>query len=157
MAYGAYMPKDQDVTSSSFTVASLVTLIAIIACLAILTIIFAINWNTIERNQLRKVPLKFTDAVVAAAAAAGNASLASYAAVPAPDSASAPACDAAPVFTTNRKFISPFGGPQTVLYVRLHPCAKLTSLINRDSDEVQKNLKWNENVIKMKLTSTSGY
>ena len=43
MAYGAYMPKDQDVTSTSFTVASLDTLIAILAGLAIFPIIFAFN------------------------------------------------------------------------------------------------------------------
>jgi len=43
MAYGAYMPKDQDVTSTSFTVASLDTLVAILAGLAIFPIIFAFN------------------------------------------------------------------------------------------------------------------
>jgi NSS family neurotransmitter:Na+ symporter len=43
MAYGAYMPKDQQVVSSSFTVASLDTLIAMLAGLAIFPIIFALN------------------------------------------------------------------------------------------------------------------
>ena len=43
MAYGAYMPKDQKVVSSSFTVASLDTLIAMLAGLAIFPIIFAFN------------------------------------------------------------------------------------------------------------------
>jgi len=43
MAYGAYMPKNQDITSTSFTVASLDTLIAILAGLAIFPIIFAFN------------------------------------------------------------------------------------------------------------------
>jgi NSS family neurotransmitter:Na+ symporter len=43
MAYGAYMPKDQQVVSSSFTVASLDTLIAMLAGLAIFPIIFAFN------------------------------------------------------------------------------------------------------------------
>ena len=43
MAYGAYMPKDQKVVSTSFTVASLDTLIAILAGLAIFPIIFAFN------------------------------------------------------------------------------------------------------------------
>ena len=43
MAYGAYMPKDQKVVSTSFTVASLDTLIAILAGLAIYPIIFAFN------------------------------------------------------------------------------------------------------------------
>ena len=43
MAYGAYMPKDQQVASSSFTVASLDTLIAMLAGLAIFPIIFAFN------------------------------------------------------------------------------------------------------------------
>jgi NSS family neurotransmitter:Na+ symporter len=43
MAYGAYMPKNQNVVNSSFTVASLDTLIAILAGLAIFPIIFAFN------------------------------------------------------------------------------------------------------------------
>jgi NSS family neurotransmitter:Na+ symporter len=43
MAYGAYMPKDQKVVSTSFTVASLDTLIAVLAGLAIFPIIFAFN------------------------------------------------------------------------------------------------------------------
>jgi NSS family neurotransmitter:Na+ symporter len=43
MAYGAYMPKDQKVVSTSFTVASLDTLIAILAGLAIFPIIYAFN------------------------------------------------------------------------------------------------------------------
>lgn len=43
MAYGAYMPKNQNVMNSSFTVASLDTLIAILAGLAIFPIIFAFN------------------------------------------------------------------------------------------------------------------
>ena len=43
IAYGAYMPKDQKVVSTSFTVASLDTLIAILAGLAIFPIIFAFN------------------------------------------------------------------------------------------------------------------
>ncbi len=43
MAYGAYMPKNQDITSTSFTVASLDTLVAILAGLAIFPIIFAFN------------------------------------------------------------------------------------------------------------------
>ena len=43
MAYGAYMPKDQQVVNSSFTVASLDTLIAMLAGLAIFPIIFAFN------------------------------------------------------------------------------------------------------------------
>ena len=43
MAYGAYMPKDQQVVGSSFTVASLDTLIAMLAGLAIFPIIFAFN------------------------------------------------------------------------------------------------------------------
>jgi NSS family neurotransmitter:Na+ symporter len=43
MAYGAYMPKDQKVVSTSFTVASLDTMIAILAGLAIFPIIFAFN------------------------------------------------------------------------------------------------------------------
>ncbi len=43
MAYGAYMPKDQKVVNTSFTVASLDTLIAILAGLAIFPIIFAFN------------------------------------------------------------------------------------------------------------------
>ena len=43
MAYGAYMPKDQNVTNTSFTVASLDTLVAILAGLAIFPIIFAFN------------------------------------------------------------------------------------------------------------------
>ena len=45
MAYGAYMPKDQQVVSSSFTVASLDTLIAMLAGLAIFPIIFAFILN----------------------------------------------------------------------------------------------------------------
>ena len=43
MAYGAYMPKDQKVINTSFTVGSLDTLIAILAGLAIFPIIFAFN------------------------------------------------------------------------------------------------------------------
>ena len=43
MAYGAYMPKDQKVVSTSFTVASLDTLVAMLAGLAIFPIIFAFN------------------------------------------------------------------------------------------------------------------
>ena len=43
MAYGAYMPKDQRVINTSFTVGSLDTLIAILAGLAIFPIIFAFN------------------------------------------------------------------------------------------------------------------
>jgi len=43
MAYGAYMPKEQKVFGTSFTVASLDTLIAILAGLAIFPIIFAFN------------------------------------------------------------------------------------------------------------------
>lgn len=43
MAYGAYMPKDQRVISTSFTVGSLDTLVAILAGLAIFPIIFAFN------------------------------------------------------------------------------------------------------------------
>ena len=43
MAYGAYMPKDQKVVNTSFTVASLDTLIAVMAGLAIFPIIFAFN------------------------------------------------------------------------------------------------------------------
>ena len=43
MAYGAYMPKNQNVVNSSFMVASLDTLIAILAGLAIFPIIFAFN------------------------------------------------------------------------------------------------------------------
>ena len=43
MAYGAYMPKEQKVVGTSFTVASLDTLIAILAGLAIFPIIFAFN------------------------------------------------------------------------------------------------------------------
>ena len=43
MAYGAYMPKDQKVVSTSFTVASLDSLVAILAGLAIFPIIFAFN------------------------------------------------------------------------------------------------------------------
>lgn len=43
MAYGAYMPKNQNVMNSSFAVASLDTLIAILAGLAIFPIIFAFN------------------------------------------------------------------------------------------------------------------
>jgi len=43
MAYGAYMPKEQKVVGTSFTVASLDTLIAILAGLAIFPIIFAFD------------------------------------------------------------------------------------------------------------------
>ena len=43
MAYGAYMPKDQKVVPTSFTVASLDTLVAVLAGLAIFPIIFAFN------------------------------------------------------------------------------------------------------------------
>ncbi|MDA9814991.1 sodium-dependent transporter [Gammaproteobacteria bacterium] len=43
MAYGAYMPKEQKVVGTSFTVSSLDTLIAILAGLAIFPIIFAFN------------------------------------------------------------------------------------------------------------------
>ena len=43
MAYGAYMPKDQKVINTSFTVGSLDTLIAMLAGLAIFPIIFAFN------------------------------------------------------------------------------------------------------------------
>lgn len=43
MAYGAYMPKDQKVVPTSFTVASLDTLVAMLAGLAIFPIIFAFN------------------------------------------------------------------------------------------------------------------
>jgi neurotransmitter:Na+ symporter, NSS family len=43
MDYGAYMPKEQKVVGTSFTVASLDTLIAILAGLAIFPIIFAFN------------------------------------------------------------------------------------------------------------------
>ena len=43
MAYGAYMPKDQRVINTSFTVGSLDTLVAILAGLAIFPIIFAFN------------------------------------------------------------------------------------------------------------------
>ena len=43
MAYGAYMPKDQKVVPTSFTVASLDTLVALLAGLAIFPIIFAFN------------------------------------------------------------------------------------------------------------------
>ena len=43
MAYGAYMPKDQKVVSTSFTVASLDTLVAMLAGLAIFPIIFVFN------------------------------------------------------------------------------------------------------------------
>ena len=43
MAYGAYMPKDQKVINTSFTVGSLDTLVAILAGLAIFPIIFAFN------------------------------------------------------------------------------------------------------------------
>ena len=43
MAYGAYMPKDQKVVETSFTVASLDTLVAMLAGLAIFPIIFAFN------------------------------------------------------------------------------------------------------------------
>ena len=43
MAYGAYMPKDQRVINTSFTVGSLDTLVAIMAGLAIFPIIFAFN------------------------------------------------------------------------------------------------------------------
>ena len=43
MAYGAYMPKDQKVINTSFSVGSLDTLIAMLAGLAIFPIIFAFN------------------------------------------------------------------------------------------------------------------
>ena len=43
MAYGAYMPKDQKVINTSFTVGSLDTIIAMLAGLAIFPIIFAFN------------------------------------------------------------------------------------------------------------------
>mgnify|MGYP001342792895 CR=1 FL=1 len=43
MAYGAYMPKNQKVVPTSFTVASLDTLVAMLAGLAIFPIIFAFN------------------------------------------------------------------------------------------------------------------
>ena len=43
MAYGAYMPKDQNIVTNSFTVASLDTLVAILAGIAIFTIIFAFS------------------------------------------------------------------------------------------------------------------
>jgi len=43
MAYGAYMPKDQKVINTSFTVGSIDTLIAMLAGLAIFPIIFAFN------------------------------------------------------------------------------------------------------------------
>ena len=43
MAYGAYMPRDQKVINTSFTVGSLDTLIAMLAGLAIFPIIFAFN------------------------------------------------------------------------------------------------------------------
>ena len=43
MAYGAYMPKEQEIVSTSFSVGSLDTLIAILAGLAIFPIIFAFN------------------------------------------------------------------------------------------------------------------
>ena len=43
MAYGAYMPKEQDIVSTSFSVGSLDTLIAIFAGLAIFPIIFLFN------------------------------------------------------------------------------------------------------------------
>ena len=43
MAYGAYMPKDQKVINTSFTIGSLDTLIAMLAGLAIFPIIFAFN------------------------------------------------------------------------------------------------------------------
>ena len=43
MAYGAYMPKEQDIVSTSFSVGSLDTLIAILAGLAIFPIIFVFN------------------------------------------------------------------------------------------------------------------
>ena len=43
MAYGAYMPKDQKVVPTSFTVASLDTLVAVLAGMAIFPIIFAFN------------------------------------------------------------------------------------------------------------------
>ncbi len=43
MTYGAYMPKDQKVVPTSFTVASLDTLVAVLAGLAIFPIIFAFN------------------------------------------------------------------------------------------------------------------
>lgn len=43
MAYGAYMPKDQNIVTNSFTVASLDTLVAILAGIAIFPIIFAFS------------------------------------------------------------------------------------------------------------------
>jgi NSS family neurotransmitter:Na+ symporter len=43
MAYGAYMPKDQNIVTNSFTVASLDTLVAILAGIAIFQIIFAFS------------------------------------------------------------------------------------------------------------------
>ena len=43
MAYGAYMPKEQEIVSTSFSVGSLDTLIAILAGLAIFPIIFVFN------------------------------------------------------------------------------------------------------------------
>ena len=43
MAYGAYMPKEQEIVSTSFSVGSLDTLVAILAGLAIFPIIFAFN------------------------------------------------------------------------------------------------------------------
>jgi NSS family neurotransmitter:Na+ symporter len=43
MAYGAYMPKDENIVSTSFSVGSLDTLVAILAGLAIFPIIFAFN------------------------------------------------------------------------------------------------------------------
>jgi len=43
MAYGAYMPKNQEIVSTSFSVGSLDTLVAILAGLAIFPIIFAFN------------------------------------------------------------------------------------------------------------------
>ena len=52
MAYGAYMPKDQKVVGSSFTVASLDTLIAMLAGLAIFPIIFAFNLRAKQRSRI---------------------------------------------------------------------------------------------------------
>ena len=43
MAYGAYMPKEQEIVSTSFSVGSLDTLVAILAGLAIFPIIFVFN------------------------------------------------------------------------------------------------------------------
>ena len=61
MAYGAYMPKNQDITSTSFTVASLDTLIAILAGLAIFPLVFANGLNPGEGPDLvfKTLPLVF--------------------------------------------------------------------------------------------------